>query len=73
MAIRAKLFEVTQACRTCSGEQVDIGTYQGMQTGLPPFLQGSRAMDKPGFILRHPSGRSLDVSDLVENGIIKAR
>lgn len=73
MTIRAKLFQVTQVCRACTGEEIDIGIYQGMQTGLPDISRGSRSMNKPSFTLMHPSGRSLDVTDLVESGTITAR
>ena len=72
MGIRAKLFQVTQVCRASSGEEIDIGNYQGMQTGLRD-LPGSRSTEKPDFILSHPSGLSVNVTDLVESGAITVR
>ena len=69
MAIRAKLLEAKQVCMATSGEQIDIGIYQGMQSGFPS-LQDPRAVGVSSIILRHPSGRSVDVTDLVDRGTI---
>ena len=73
MTIRAKLFQATQVCTACTGEKIDIGIYQGMQTGVLDISRGSRSTSKPSFTLMHPSGRSVDVTDLVESGTITAR
>lgn len=72
MAIRAKLLEVKQVCRASCGQEIDIGIYQGTQSGFPS-LQNPGAEGPFSFLLRHPSGRSVDVTDLVESGAITVR
>jgi hypothetical protein len=69
MAVRAKLFEVAARCTAHSGEVIDIGEYQGTESGRPD-LNAPQGRDTPLYTLEHPRGLAIDVTDLVKSGVV---
>jgi hypothetical protein len=69
MAVRAKLFEVATQCTAHSGEVIEIGGYQGTESGRPD-LNARQGRDNPLYTLEHPRGLAIDVTDLVKSGAI---